>query len=149
MDTAMTEQIFIRNACRSDLDAVIALDDSSPLKEKRPYWSRVFDHYASPGNNDRHFLVTEINGKVVGFIVAEVRAWEFGSPPCGWIFALSVSPQVRQMRIGRRMFEEICTCLKSAGVTTVRTMVNRSDKLTSSFFHSQGMHTGRYVELEK
>ncbi|HEX8960144.1 MAG TPA: GNAT family N-acetyltransferase [Geobacteraceae bacterium] len=145
----MNEQISIRNACRSDLDAVIALDDSGPLKEKRPYWRRIFDHYASPDNDDRHFLVTEMNGLVVGFIVAEVRAWEFGSPPCGWVFALSVSPEARQIGIGRRMFEEICTCLKRVGVTKVRTMVDRGDKLTSSFFHSQGMRTGRYVELEQ
>lgn len=145
----MHEQVFIRNAMPSDFDAVIALDDSAPMKEKQDYWRRVFDHYVSCDKNDRHFLVTEINEQVVGFIAGEVRAWEFGSPPCGWVFALSVSPQAREMGIGQRMLEEICNCLKRAGVTTVRTMVDRDDKLTLSFFHSQGLRTGRYIELEK
>lgn len=145
----MNEQIFIRNAIPSDLDAVIALDDSGPMKEKQAYWRRVFDHYVSCDKNDRHFLVTEINDKVVGFIIGEVRAWEFGSPPCGWVFALSVSPQTRQIGIGQRMFEEICKCLKRVGVTTVRTMVDRGNKLTMSFFRSQGLCNGKYIELEK
>ncbi len=145
----MHEQVFIRNAMASDLEAVIALDESGMVEEKRAYWCGVFDHYASRKDTDRHFLVTELNGKVVAFIVGEVRVWEFGSPPCGWIFALAVSPQAREMGIGRRMFEEICNCLKRIGVTTVRTMVDRNDKLTLSFFHSQGLRTGRYVELEK
>lgn len=145
----MNEEISIRNAMPSDLEAVIALDDSGPMREKQAYWPSVFGHYASGDNNHRHFLVAEINDKVVGFIIGEVRAWEFGSPPCGWVFALLVSPQARQTGIGQRMFGEICERLKRVGVTIVRTMVDRDDKLTTSFFRSQGLCTGRYVELEK
>ncbi len=52
------------------------------------------------------------------------------------------------MGVGQRMFEEMCQRLKQAGVTTVRTMVDRENKLTLSFFRSQGLRTGRYVELE-
>ena len=57
--------------------------------------------------------------------------------------------QLREVGIGQRMFEEICRRLKAAGVTTVRTMVNRDHKVTLSFFRAQGLRTGRYVELEK
>ena len=135
----MDEPILIRNALPSDLDAVIALDDSGPLMEKEVYWREVFEHYLGCDKNDRHFLVTEIDGEVAGFIIGEVRAWEFGSPPCGWVFALSVSPRRRQMGIAQRMFEEICRCLKRVGVSTVRTMVDRGNKLTLSFFRSQGL----------
>lgn len=144
----MKEQIIIRNALPSDLDAVIALDVSDPVKEKQTYWRGVFDHYVRVNNNDRHFLVSEIRGKVVGFIIGEVRAWEFGSAPCGWVFALAVDPKARNARIGQQMFEEICRCLKRVGVDSVRTMVERDDALTMAFFRSQGLSTGRYIELE-
>ena len=53
------------------------------------------------------------------------------------------------MGVGQLMLKEICQRLKKAGVTTVRTMVDRENKLTLSFFRSQGMRTGRYIELEK
>ena len=37
---------------------------------------------------------------VLGFIIGEIRAWEFGSTPCGWVFALSVEPKVRLAGVG-------------------------------------------------
>lgn len=145
----MKEQISIRNALPSDLDAIIALDEVGPKEEKPAYWRSIFDHFVKGGKKDRIFLVAETGDEVVGFISGEVRAWEFGSPPCGWVFAMAVSRKTREMGIGQRMFEEICRRLKQVGVATVRTMVNRDHKLTLSFFRSQGLRTGRYIELEK
>jgi ribosomal protein S18 acetylase RimI-like enzyme len=145
----MKEEISIRNALPSDLDAIIALDEVGPKEEKPAYWRGIFDHYVKGGKKDRLFLVAETGDEVVGFISGEVRAWEFGSPPCGWVFAMAVSRRTREMGIGQRMFEEICRRLKQVGVTTVRTMVNRDHKLALSFFRSQGLRTGRYIELEK
>lgn len=142
------KQISIRNAVTSDFDAVVSLDLQGSDEEKPAYWSSVFDHYIN-GHNDRCFLVAEYNNTVVGFIIGEVRAWEFGSPPCGWVFAAAVSPHVRQMRIGQQLFDEISNCLKLAGVTTVRTMADRDNNLLLSFFRSMGLRTGRYIELEK
>ena len=145
----MKERISIRNARQSDLDAVIALDELGAKEEKSAYWRGVFDHYVSGGKKDRLFLVAENGDEVVGFIIGEVRAWEFGSPPCGWVFALTVSPESRQLGIGQRMVDEICKRLKQAGVSTIRTMVDRDNKLTLSFFRGLGLRTGRYIELEK
>jgi ribosomal protein S18 acetylase RimI-like enzyme len=145
----MTDQISIRNAAPTDLDAVIALDTVDAADAKPVYWRGVFEHYVKSEQENRLCLVAEIDNEVVGFIIGEVRAWEFGSPPCGWVFALAVSPRFRQSGIGKQMFLGICQRLKQAGVTTVRTMVDRDNKLTLSFFRSQGLRTGRYIELER
>lgn len=145
----MKEQISIRYAIDSDLDAVISLDQLDPTEEKKAYWKSIFDHYVHREKTDRHFLVAESDNTVVGFIIGEVRAWEFGSPPCGWVFALTVSPDVREKSIGKHMFEEISMRLKQSGVSTVRTMVDIDNKLTLSFFRGMGLRTGRYIELEK
>jgi ribosomal protein S18 acetylase RimI-like enzyme len=145
----MKVQISIRDAIASDLDAVISLDQWAPMEEKPAYWNEVFHHYVRRDKTDRFFLVAESGSVVVGFIIGEVRAWEFGSPPCGWVFALAVSPESRQFGFGQQMFEEMSKRLKQAGVTTVRTMVDRDDKLTLSFFRSLGLCTGKYLELEK
>lgn len=142
------KQISIRNAVPADIDVVIDLDMEQKA-EKPAYWRGIFDHYVKSGRQDRLFLVAEVDDAVVGFIVGEVRAWEFGSPPCGWVFALSVSPKVREMGIGKLMFDEICARLKQVGVSTVRTMVDLDNKLTLSFFRSMGLRSGRYIELEK
>jgi ribosomal protein S18 acetylase RimI-like enzyme len=145
----MKDNFSIRNAIPDDLDAVTALDQVSTKEAKPDYWRGIFSHYVNGGRKDRLFLVAETNGKVVGFIVGEVRAWEFGSQPCCWVFALTVSPRAREMGIGKRMFDEISARLKQAGVSILRTMVDRDDKLTLSFFRGMGLRTGRYIELEK
>ena len=145
----MTETITIRNAIPADLDAIIALDRIGADDEKPAYWSGVFGRYLEEGRSDRIFLVAETTTEVIGFIVGEVRAWEFGSPPCGWVFAVAVSPQSRELGIGQLMFKELCKRLKQAGITSVRTMVDRDHKLILSFFRSQGLRTGPYIELEK
>lgn len=145
----MTDLVTIRNAMPDDFDAVIELDLVGVAEEKPAYWRGIFDRYVTAARGGGFFLVAETGGEVIGFIVGEVRAWEFGSPPCGWVFALSVSPKARERGVGQLMLEEMCLRLKKAGVTTVRTMVDRENKLTLSFFRSQGMRTGRYVELEK
>ncbi len=145
----MTAQTTIRKAVINDFDAVIELDLDGIEDEKPTYWRGIFDRYVTNEREGGYFLVAETGDEVVGFIVGEIRAWEFGSPPCGWVFALSVSPKCREMGVGQLMLKEICQRLKKAGVTTVRTMVDRENKLTLSFFRSQGLRTGRYIELEK
>ncbi len=145
----MTKQVTIRNALMTDVDAVFALDLMNVTEDKPAYWHGIFDRYVTTGRAGGFFLVAEINGQVIGFIVGEVRAWEFGSPPVGWVFALGVSPDSRELGVGELMLKEMCQRLKKAGVTTVRTMVDRENKLTLSFFRSQGLRTGRYIELEK
>ena len=145
----MTDQVTIRDTKPADFDAVMELDLVGAIEEKPVYWRGVFDRYVTAGRAGSIFLVAEISGEVIGFILGEVRAWEFGSPPCGWVFALSVSPKAREKGVGQLMLKEMCIRLKKAGVTTVRTMVDRENKLTLSFFRSQGLRTGRYIELEK
>jgi ribosomal protein S18 acetylase RimI-like enzyme len=145
----MTDQVTIRNAIQADFDAVIELDLDGITAEKPAYWRGIFDSYVTDARDSGFFLVAETSGEVIGFIVGEVRAWEFGSPPCGWVFALSVSPGSREKGVGQLMLNEMCDRLKEAGVTSVRTMVDRENKLTLSFFRSQGLRTGRYIELEK
>lgn len=145
----MTDPVTIRNALPTDFDVVLELDLGEAAADKPAYWRGIFDRYVIAGRDDRIFLVAEIGGEVIGFIVGEVRAWEFGSPPCGWVFALSVAPKARERGVGELMLKQLCRRLQQAGVATVRTMVDREDKLTLSFFRSQGLRSGRYIELEK
>jgi ribosomal protein S18 acetylase RimI-like enzyme len=85
---------------------------------------------------------------VVGFVIGEVRDWEFGSPPCGWVFAIDVKPDSRQAGIGTRLLDAICASFRRAGVRKVRTMLGRDNTLILSFFRSQGMMAGPFIPLE-
>lgn len=150
----MENDIVIRDAQEKDLaavikiDAAVSIDDYGSVIDKSAYWRDIFDYYVLREKEKRLFLVAEDAGEVVGFIVGEARAWEFGSPLCGWVFAVEVSPVQRTRGVGQRLFKEICERLRQTGVSTIRTMVEIDNKVTLSFYRSQGMRTGRHVELE-
>jgi ribosomal protein S18 acetylase RimI-like enzyme len=138
---------LIRGARSADVPAIAGLDQRITGLAKPDYWEDTFARYGKRPN--RFFLVAEDRDHgLVGFIIGEVRAWEFGSPPSGWVFALGVDPAFRLRKIGSRLFDAICACLARSGVDTLRTMLARDDDLTMAFFRSQGMMGGPFIQLE-
>jgi len=85
----------------------------------------------------------------LGFIVGEIRAWEFGSAPCGWVYALSVNPDARQLGVGEGLLDAVADEFRRAGVTKMRTMVAKDNPLPMLFFRAEGMMAGPYIQLEK
>ena len=73
----------IRPARGSDLGTIIHLDERHTGLANPDYWSDLFARYVETPRPNRFFLVAEREGDVIGFVVGEIRAWEFGSPPCG------------------------------------------------------------------
>ncbi|MGZ8261180.1 MAG: N-acetyltransferase family protein [Caldimonas sp.] len=145
---AAGQALVVRPARRRDLDAVIAIDAVTTGLEKRAYWLSAWRRHGAGSYPERAFLVAELGDRVVGFVIGEVRDWEFGSPPCGWVFAIDVAQGVRLAGIGTRLLEAIATSFRAAGVTKLRTMLMRDNTLMLSFFRSQGMMAGPLIPLE-
>lgn len=141
------EDLQIRPARAADLPSLIALDAEVTGIGKPAYWQELFARSQATGEK-AFLLVAEHGDRLEGFIVGEVRAWEFGSPPCGWIFAVQVRPKGRLKGVGTRLFEAICDAFRSAGVENIRTMLARNDALLLAFFRSQGMMAGPFLQLE-
>ena len=140
--------LSIRPVRRGDLDAVIAIDSQVTGVQKVDYWRSVYRRYGDASRPGARFLVAEHEGEVVGFVIGEVRDWEFGAPPCGWVFAIDVRPDARLTGIGSRLLQSICAVFRRAGVRKVRTMLASDNTLILSFFRSQGMMAGRFIPLE-
>jgi GNAT superfamily N-acetyltransferase len=138
----------IRPVRRADLDAVIEIDAMVTGIEKRDYWKSLYQRYADAVATGQHFLVAVAHEQVIGFVIGEVRDWEFGSPPCGWVFAIDVRPDSRLGGTATKLLEAICAGFKRAGVSKVRTMLSRDNTLILSFFRSQGMMIGPFIPLE-
>ena len=87
--------VRVRRVQAADIPQVIGLDTRVTRLAKAEYWNDVFRRYGKQRLDERFFLVAEnrtgkAKPRVLGFIIGEIRAWEFGSTPCGWVFALSV-----------------------------------------------------------
>lgn len=144
----LTDAVAVRPVRRGDLEQVIALDATVTGVEKQSYWRNVYRRYGGGTHEQRHFLVAVAGQRIVGFLIGEVRDWEFGSPPCGWVFAIDVAPEMRQAGIGTQLLQAVCTLFRRQGVRKVRTMLSSDNTLILSFFRSQGMMAGSLIPLE-
>ena len=134
--------VALRPVQVSDLAAISALDARLTGSNKPDYWRDML----APG---RHFLLAETDkGALAGFIAGEIRAWEFGQPAAGWVFAIQIDPKLRLKGVGTALFDALVVRFKAEGVTRVRTLVDRKDHLILSFFRAQGMVAGPSLQLD-
>ncbi|HEX6156767.1 MAG TPA: GNAT family N-acetyltransferase [Burkholderiales bacterium] len=138
----------IRAARRRDLAQVVEIDARITGLRKPAYWAGILRRYGGrdPG---RFFLVCVQGDRVQGYVVGEVRDWEFGSPPCGWVFGIGVRPETRLRGTGTRLLEAICEAFRGRGVDKVRTLLPRDNSLVLAFFRSQGMMAAAFTALER
>lgn len=148
-DSAGHAELRVRPVDAADLGQVIAIDAEITGLEKTDYWYELFHRYGGGRTRQRLFLVAESAGVIQGFIIGEIRDWEFGSAPCGWVFGVSVRANARLAGVGSRMLESICEGFRRAGVNKVRTLLARDNRLVLSFFRSQGMMAAPFIPLEK
>ena len=136
--------VAIRPAQASDLPAISALD--ARLTGTAQAGLLAGDAGARTGIS---WWPRPTRARCAGFIAGEVRAWEFGQPAAGWVFAIQIDPKLRQRGVGSALFEALVARFKAEGVTRVRTLVDRKDHLILSFFRAQGMVAGPSLQLDK
>ena len=141
-------EVVIRPIEAADLNEVIAIDAEASGIEKIDYWYELFHRYGTRGRQQRFFLVAEAAGTIRGFVIGEVRDWEFGSPPCGWVFGIAVRRSTRLGGIGSALLGAILEQFRRAGVQKVRTITGRDNSLVLSFFRSQGLMAAPFIPLE-
>ena len=146
----------VRRARTEDLESIMALDTRVTEVAKPDYWHNLRERYQRRRKEDLFFFVAESDAAeggqerdLLGFVIGEVRAWEFGSASCGWVFAISVDPEARQAGLGEALLGEISKSFQAAGVDKMRTMVRHRNNLMLSFFRSEGLAAGPYLQLEK
>jgi len=140
--------IRVRGAQPADLDQVVDIDAEITRLRKPGYWAEILRRYGG-GRQQRFFLVADSEDGIQGYVVGDVRDWEFGSPACGWVFGIAVRPEARLGGIATRLLEAICEGFRRQGVTSVRTLLARDNHLVLSFFRSQGMMAAPFIALEK
>ena len=94
-------------------------------------------------------LGAEIDGELVGYILGEVRLWEFGGgEKTGWIKILAVDPDHQRRGIGRRLGEELLKQFRRRGIRRVRTLVDSYSGELIAYFRSLGFQVLRMLPLE-
>ena len=140
----------VRKLRADDLDDVVRIDALHTGQRKPEYWQRVFGDFFNGGRDQpRVGLAAEAGGVVQGYLLGEVRAFEFGSEACGWIFAVTVDPEHEREGLATRLCENAMRRFATMGISVVRTMCRRQDVPMLALFRSMGFVAGPFSELER
>ena len=126
---------------------VVRIDAQHTGESKPDYWEVVFGRFLD-ARRDRVGLAVEDGERAIGYLLGEVRAFEFGSEPCGWIFGVGVDPDRLRTGVAGLLLKEARRRFRAAGVVTVRTMVRRNDVPVLSFFRAHDFVGGSFTQLE-
>jgi GNAT superfamily N-acetyltransferase len=147
--------ITIRMLGSDDLDDILRIEEriekaqNSESKERMEYLRETAVYHLQHGEPMMN-LGAEIDEKLVGFIFAEIRLWEFGrGERTGWIKVLGVDPEYQGRGVGHKLGETLLSHFKKKNVRKVRTLVDWYDGDLISFFKSLGFDMLSMFPLEK
>jgi ribosomal protein S18 acetylase RimI-like enzyme len=141
------DKLAVRIMQESDLDAIVDIDTKVLGEPRRDYWVTKIIRQAESRPRDAS-LVSEIDGKVTGFILGEVSGWEFKVPNnIGWIDTIGIDPDYQNRGIAKELASALVANLKGHGVDTIYTLVNWNDWDLLQFFHAMGFTRGDMINL--
>lgn len=134
----MTEaDVRIRALEDTDIGDITTLDEKLGGRYRPESWERRLGYYLR--RDPESSTVAEADGRVVGFMLGEVRSGEFGlEEPTGWIEVLGVDPDYRGKAIGRRLAERVLDQFRQRGAISVRTLVDDEMAGIGDFFTALG-----------
>jgi len=141
------EEVKIRNLREEDIGAIIELDSRITGRERTPAWpQRASSHLRV------HYpplcFVAEHGGRVVGFILGDIRGAEYALPLSGWIDIMGVDPEYRGKGLGRRLLQSFVEACHRRGIKA-RALISGNDTRLRQFLTSLGFKQGELVEFVK
>jgi len=145
--SAVAEQLRIRSLTELDIARIVAIDERLTGFYRPDVWERRVMYYLR--RDPDACQVAEMGGKVVGFMLADLRGGEFGlEETSGWIERFGVDPDFQGRSIGRRLFEAVVNYMKRQGAVTMRTLVEKNDPELASFLRAVGFQDAPLTALE-
>ncbi|OGF55079.1 MAG: hypothetical protein A2Z21_04640 [Candidatus Fraserbacteria bacterium RBG_16_55_9] len=147
----ITAGLIIRPLTTQDLPAIGEIQRRlQPADEvSQAHFAQVMEYHIESGDAALR-LGAEMQGQLVGFIVGEIRDWEFGGgEKTGWIKALMVAPEYHGRGIGRQLGEALLEHFRSRRIECVRTLVDWYAGELLAYFRTLGFEVMPMLPLEK
>jgi ribosomal protein S18 acetylase RimI-like enzyme len=142
-----TTAVRVRPLDELDIESIVRIDEKISGRYQPDLWEGRIMYYTrrDPGASQ----VAEVDGRVVGFMLGDLRAGEFGlEEPSGWIERFGIDPAYRGRDLGKRMFDAIVTHFRTEGATSVRTLVDTREAGVAGFLQALGFQPARLQALE-
>jgi predicted N-acetyltransferase YhbS len=139
----------IRPLVMEDLPDIIQIEKSIFTTRSKSLWENSAKHFIEHGESELR-LGAEVEGKLIGFIIGDIRTSEFGlEETIGWIKVLGISPAFQGKGIGGKLGQQLSENLKKRGVKTIKTFVEWDHGDLITYFKSLGFGRDSMIALVK
>ena len=122
--TLPTDAVLVRDLRDSDLTAIVKIDRASTGRIREDYY-RAKVKAAVDEPTLRTSLVAELDGNVVGFVIARIFYGEFGhTEAIAMIDSVGVNPAHRKRHVGQALIRQLPMNLRALHVERIETQVD-------------------------
>ncbi|HYM80179.1 MAG TPA: GNAT family N-acetyltransferase [Candidatus Limnocylindria bacterium] len=140
-------QARVRPLDELDIGSIVSIDERITGIYRPDVWEQRIGYYIR--RDPEASRVAEVQGRVVGFMLGDLRAGEFGlEEPSGWIERFGIDPDHRGHDLGRQLFEAVLRHFRERGAVTVRTLVDGKDTRIDGFLRALGFTPSPLQALE-
>jgi ribosomal protein S18 acetylase RimI-like enzyme len=137
----------IRPVDELDLGAITRIDERITGIYRPDVWEQRLIYYIRRDPDASQ--VVEVDGQVVGFMLADLRAGEFGlEERSGWVERFGIDPDHRGRDLGKQLFDAIVQHFRESGAVAVRTLVDAKDERVAGFLTAIGFGPSTLRALE-
>ena len=142
------QEVTVRSMRENDLPEIVKIDCLA-FGRPRPHFFEVLLMRSLKVTGLQISLVAELQGRVVGYLVASLYYGEYGiAEPTASIDAIGVLPDVRRKRVGHSLMDQFKSNAAAVGVTKLRTEVEWDDFDLLGFFAREGFAPAKRLCLE-
>jgi GNAT superfamily N-acetyltransferase len=148
VDSPERDAVLVRTLTPEDQEAVVAID-ARILGRRREEFFRLKLRQAFSDTGIAVSLAAELDGGLVGFLLARVYYGEFGiTERVAVLDVLGVRPDFRGRRVGTALIDQLRTNLLGLGIRTLQTEVSWDDPSLMAFFQHEGFRPAARLCLD-
>ncbi len=143
----MGKGIRIRKIGAEDIPAIVAIQESILQKKVSKKWIQMVE--ARLRKLEAAGFVATTDGRVVGFMIGEIKGESFGLEQSGWIEVVGVHPGHMGIGIGRILAKNLFEFFEKKGIRDIYTTVRWDAGDMLSFFKAIGFDRSPFINLRR
>jgi GNAT superfamily N-acetyltransferase len=138
-------EVRIRPLTEKDIPDILRIDASITGASRSNLYNEKIGYYM---RDPMACWGAEVDNRLVGFMLGDIRGWEFGVSESGWIEIVGVEPAYQRRGVGRALLNAMLDYFRGRGVKTVRVVALWYDPILS-FFRAEGFEHGELLSVQK